>query len=181
MSDLNKKVAEMLIEMQKGDLKQFEHIIENTAEHLRMIAGTCLVNRSSVDEVVSDTYIRVWKYIESYKHEKGGFTWLVGILKNVAHDYNVKDARLKEVELVDMPDPDADFSALSELRTDLGIAVRQLNEESQKLIYYSFVLCKSSREIAVLMNMKRSTVSYKLNSALKKLREIYNNTVNSSD
>lgn len=174
MSELNKKVTKWLIEYQNGDYKKLDLLMNNTIEHLTMVAKSYLVNKSNADDVVAETYVRVWKYIDTYSRDKSGYVWIIGILKNVARNFNGKDARLNETELTeDEPDLDADFCVLAEQRTDLGRAVQQLDEESRKLLFYKYVFCYSEREIALLLNMKRSTVNYKLHKIIKNLKNIY--------
>lgn len=174
MTELNKKVTKWLIEYQNGDQKKFDVLMNNTIEHLTMVAKCYLVNKSYADDVVAETYVRGWKYISAYSREKSGYVWIIGILKNVVRRYNGKDAQLNETELTEEePDLDADFSILAEQRTDLGRAVKRLDEESQRLVLYKFIFCYSDRDIACMMNMKRSTVNYKLHKIVENLKNFY--------
>ena len=76
MSRYAKEVNACLSEIQKGNRAQFAVLFDLTANHLRVIAKKYLFNKSDCDDVVSDAYLKVYQYINTFDNNQDGYNWL---------------------------------------------------------------------------------------------------------
>lgn len=93
-----KEVNEYLQKIQQGDNSQYESLYNITAMHMYNIAQAYLKNRSLVDDVVSESYLKIMLYINSYDCSQDGYNWMYQITKNVAFTHNTDEKKLADSE-----------------------------------------------------------------------------------
>ncbi len=131
------------------------------------------------EEILQDTFIKVWKKIEDYDASKGRFfTWMLNIARNMAID----KLRSKEFKSGSKTDDISTFvnigdSGYSEKYNMDHIGVREvlkkLPEEHQFLIQKMYFEGYSQSEIAEEFNIPLGTVKTRVRSAMAKLRELF--------
>lgn len=82
MSLLKKEVNQYLLSLKQGDMNAFEKLYNATAHHLIIIARNNLSNKSYVEEVLDDVYLKVMHYINSFDQGKDGYNWMCKITEN---------------------------------------------------------------------------------------------------
>lgn len=98
MSDFTKDVNECLLKIKQGDKSQYEPLFQMTAMHLCGVARFYLTNKDLVEDVISETFIRVFKYIDSFDLGQNGYNWMCKIVQNVAITYNVTENKIARSE-----------------------------------------------------------------------------------
>ena len=88
MSRLAKDVNRCLIAMQNGDLHKFEDLYKLTYNHMKSVALLYLTNKSLCEDVVEDTYVKVFKYYYSYQIGSDGYNWMCKAAEHIAFNYN---------------------------------------------------------------------------------------------
>lgn len=131
------------------------------------------------EDALQDTFIKIWKNIESYDSEKGRlFTWMANLAKNTAIDYvrnksYVNYAATDEISSVSAHKLDKhkisfniDAIGLEKLISTLSLE----QKEMIKLFYYSGY---TQVEIAERLEIPLGTVKTKLRQAIIKLRSFF--------
>lgn len=93
-----KEVSEYLQKIQQGDKSQYEPLYKKTAMHLYGIAQAYLKIKSLAEDVVSEAFLKIQLYINSYDCTKDGYNWMYQIVKNIAFTYNADEKKIAKSE-----------------------------------------------------------------------------------
>jgi RNA polymerase sigma-70 factor (ECF subfamily) len=71
----------------RGDVAAFELIYDRYAPTVMGLALRVVADRALAEEVVQETFWRVWRNAASFQGQRGAFAgWLLGITRNLAID-----------------------------------------------------------------------------------------------
>jgi RNA polymerase sigma-70 factor (ECF subfamily) len=135
-------------------------------------------DRGAAEEVTQDTFLRLWQHAASYSASLGSLpAWLLTIAQRRAIDElrsRRGTIRRREIGLPEtLPEHLAlDPAALSQLRTDLRSALRELPAAQREAIELCFFGGLSRQEIANRQASPLPTVHTRLRLGLDKLRAI---------
>lgn len=151
------------------------------------VLGICLKvvgDQALAEDVLQETFWRVWKSAETYQSERGTFTgWLFRIARNLAIDsYRRRNVRPQAVYmeegsdpiLEEMPDPDMDVAeqAQSVLRNrQVRKALTSLPPVQRQVIEMAYFYGMTRQEIAEATGEALGTIHTRARLGLKKLRE----------
>ena len=135
---------------------------------------------SLADELVSDTFIRMFKYLKEYDPAKGAFsTWLFRIAQNVLYKhYGGKEQQCnapwnEEFNPAAPAHENPDSIVLSQERNqELKWAMEQLPERQQKILEMTYWLDMKSNEIGEVLGMAPSSVRVALKQARDTLKQL---------
>ena len=161
----------------------FRLLYEQYAPNLYGVALRIVRCPALADDVVQETFVKVWRNIEAYDPARGRlFTWLLNIVRSTALDHCRSRIRLGFVELEAFPDPalqpGSDFSkALPEywLAVDgLGLdgLLTRLSPEHQLVLEYLYLRDHTHVEAAQALQLPLGTVKTRVRRALLHLREL---------
>jgi len=161
------------------DKRGFDVLYNNYSTSLYGVIHMIVKKEEFAEEILQDTFIKIWKKIEDYDSSKGRlFTWMLNIARNMAID----KLRSKEVKSGSKTDDISNFvdigdSGYSEKHNTEHIGVRdvlkKLPEEHQFLIQKMYFEGYSQSEIAEEFNIPLGTVKTRVRSAMSKLRELF--------
>jgi RNA polymerase sigma-70 factor (ECF subfamily) len=161
------------------DKRGFDILYNNYSTSLYGVIHMIVKKEEFAEEVLQDTFIKIWKKIEDYDPSKGRFfTWMLNIARNMAID----KLRSKEFKSGSKTDDLSTFvdigdSGYSEKHNMDHIGVREvlnkLPEEHQFLIQKMYFEGYSQSEIAEEFNIPLGTVKTRVRSAMSKLRELF--------
>ncbi len=131
-------------------------------------------SREVAEEVLQDTFIKIWKYSAQYDQSKGRlFTWFANIARNAAID-RVRSADFKKGKKTDSIDAVVSNDSLgSEMEiVDSGLkdVLDSLDEKYRKLIELVYYQGYSQREIEKEFSIPLGTVKTRLRTAIIELR-----------
>ena len=107
-------LAELLDATSRGDHAAFRALYEATSAKLFGVVLRIIGNRSVAEEVLQDTYIKIWQNAERFTPEAGQpVTWLATIARNRAID-RIRSERIERNRVGD------DEDVLSRLATPAG-------------------------------------------------------------
>ena len=135
---------------------------------------------SLADELVSDTFIRMYQHLEQFDPAKGAFsTWLFRIAQNVLNKYYGSKSYTMHVPWEESFDPADDRQETPEGQfltregtEELRAAILQLSERQQKILEMAYWLEMNSTEIAEQLGMAPSSVRVALKQARDRLKKI---------
>ena len=138
---------------------------------LRMVGSTELA-----EEVLQDTFVKIWKYASGYDASKGRpFTWMVNIARNTAIDL-LRTAPLRHAASIRTLDKAVYRLGHDDLRIgaddgDVRNVVAKLKPEHRELIEMAYYQGYSQQEIADNTGLPLGTVKSRTRSALLELRD----------
>lgn len=132
------------------------------------------------DELVSDTFIRMYQHLEQFDPAKGAFsTWLFRIAQNVLNKYYGSKSYTMTVPWDESFDPaderqdTPEGEVLTQERTaELRAAILQLPVRQQQILEMAYWQEMNSTEIAEKLDMAPSSVRVALKQARDSLRKI---------
>lgn len=166
---LNKLMKQLI----NGDDRAFDQIYAQTRKAVYYVALSVLRERSLAEDIMQSTYIKVLKNANSYQIGTNANAWILTIVKNEA--LNLKRYRGRE-QSVDERDNVALFG--SETTSDYGLLIdmarRTLPDDEFTILMLVAACGYKRREVAQIVNMPVSTVTWKYNNAIGSMRRQLN-------
>lgn len=148
--------------------------------HHGPLFGYCrrrLGNDSEADDALQETFMRAFKYYDSYDPSRDARKWLFGIAHNVCVE--VARGRKRHMTVADMPDP-SDGKSTTEVALErlaqaehMELVRRELEklpDRARRILELRFFGQLTSGEIAELEEMKETAVRVTIHRALEGLR-----------
>ncbi|HEX2861293.1 MAG TPA: sigma-70 family RNA polymerase sigma factor [Lacunisphaera sp.] len=137
---------------------------------LRHLAGG---DAALADDLAQETFLQAWRSLARFEGRANFTTWLLGIAHN--HWRNARRKRrgvaLEAGHLATL-DPVPSPAPLSDLRHDLGQALRTLAVEEQTTLHLCYQQGLSHSEIADVLQCPLGTVKTHINRGKEKLRPL---------
>ncbi len=151
-----------------GDATAFEAVYKKTKKAVYYTALAILKDPSLAEDVMQSTYLKVIKSAYSYREGTDVAAWIARISRNEA--LNLKKKRGHELYV----DERANEGVFGSGQTEdygllLDLARNTLPQDEYEVLILVAAAGYKRREIAELMEIPLSTVTYKLNCATKKM------------
>jgi len=125
------------------------------------------------DDLAQDTFLQAWRGLGQYRGTSGFSTWLLGIAHNQWRNARRKQRTVPiETEHLATLEPVPSSAPLSDLRHDLGRALRMLATEEQTALHLCYQQGLSHSEIAEVLQWPLGTVKTHVNRGKDKLRPL---------
>lgn len=151
-----------------------KELYDMTYNHLLIVAGAYLVDKSEREDVVNAAYMKALQYIKSYDTEKDGYNWLCKIVQNIAYDFNKQkkpvESYTDKVYTQEEKKVDELFEVWIEI-SELYETINLLPKIEQKMIYYRYWEDMTYNEIAEKLGIKRTVVYDTIKRSIKKISE----------
>ncbi|WP_339809768.1 sigma-70 family RNA polymerase sigma factor [Zunongwangia profunda] len=171
----------LILELQKGNQKAFEHIYQLYSESTYGIIFSIIGEKDIAEEVLQDVFMKIWENAESYDSSKGRFfTWILNIARNASIDkissksFKNKKQNLAADNFVDILESNSNFSASADA-IGLKKYIEILKPVCKKLIDLLFFKGYTQKETADELEMPLGTVKTRNRACINKLREIIGN------
>jgi RNA polymerase sigma-70 factor (ECF subfamily) len=174
---MNNNEKSLLQKIKQSDRNAFQQIFTKYHPILFRYIYYRIKNYSLAQDIVQETFLKVWLNRESLKPRLAFFPYIVKISSNLVKDhYKHEQVRSKyknsipiiENSMNDDPDAALDFNLLEQqINTTVN---NNLPEKCRTIFILSRVEGKSNQEIADLLNISKKTVENQLYHALKVLR-----------
>lgn len=164
--------------IQNGQVVDFEKIYDAYSPALYGIALKIVKDNKVAEDVVQDTFVKIWKKIQSFDQSKGSFfTWILNIARNTAIDQYRKLAKVNLIPIqtnenfVDL----GNIENSSQKTDNIGIVdlLKVLPEEQQQIITYLYFKGFTQQELSDELNIPLGTVKTRSRSAIKALKELF--------
>jgi len=167
-------VAEKLLirELKRGREDAYRQLIEEYGNRLLRTCYLILGDREEAEDVVQETFVRVFRKIEEFRGESGLYTWIYTIALNLSRD------RLRKRMNFSIFENEQIYNINSEIHIeeviDRDLLKRELDEISpiyrEVLVLFYFEEL-SIKEISQLLDEKEGTVKSKLSRGRNILKE----------
>ncbi|MCC2684775.1 MAG: polymerase, sigma-24 subunit, subfamily [Paenibacillaceae bacterium] len=132
------------------------------------------VDCQTAEDLVQTTFVKALENIQCFHGHASPFTWLWRIANNtLKNEYRSKSRKREEYVDLDRYESrfvSCEFANNVEIRVDVALAVRQLNEIDREILMLHYDIGCTLKEISEIVGFKLSTTKNRLYRALVKLR-----------
>jgi RNA polymerase sigma-70 factor (ECF subfamily) len=174
-SPSRERITQLLGGVSRGDTTAFGQLYAATSAKLYGIVVRLVGRRDLADEVLQETYLRIWKHAARFDPARSSpITWMVVIARNCALDEGRREASRAKCarELLQAPlDSDAgEDHEMSEDASKLHACLLLLEPEKRAAIVQAYCFGMSRKDIASKMGHPESTIKTWLRRGLAELR-----------
>jgi len=174
-----KSLEHMITGIANGERRAFHQLYDATSAKLYGVAIRILKRRELAEEVVHDTYLKIWHHASEFTTTRSGspMTWMMSITRNRAIDVLRKrtEARLPEApEHQDVPSGDPDPLALAVQSAELRALMACLSDvepDHVKCLLMAYYQGFTHEEIAEELGVPVGTVKSRVRRTLAKVRD----------
>jgi RNA polymerase sigma-70 factor (ECF subfamily) len=170
----DKEIMELI---QLGDDRAFKELVIRFQNRLLNFVGRIVTDQETAEELVQETFLRIYKRKLSYTPDFAVSTWVYTIALNLARS-ELRKRKLRRFLSLDYLKEETDFEIPDEKSRDFENLVPVLKQAIEKLpedYKTAFVLCDIQRlpyqEIAEIMRVPVGTVKSRINRARAMLRD----------
>jgi RNA polymerase sigma-70 factor (ECF subfamily) len=168
---------ELMELIQAGDDKAFRELVLRFQDRLMNFVGRIVTDRETSEEIVQETFLRVFKQKMSYTPHFAVSTWIYTIALNLGRS-ELRKRKLRKFLSLDFLKEESDIEladATVHTMNGLGPVLQQAIEKLPEEYKTAFILCDIQRlpyqQIAEVMRVPVGTVKSRINRARSILRE----------
>lgn len=167
---------ELISALKRKERKALEYLYDNYSDALYGVIFQIVQNEALAEDVLQESFIKIWKKIENYDQSKGRlFTWLLCISRNTAKDLLRSKHQKVSKTTLDAPLVIKEKIQTESISTDLiglGDLLRQMKQEQRILVELIYFKGYSQSETAKHLDIPLGTVKTRTRRALAYLRSI---------
>jgi RNA polymerase sigma-70 factor (ECF subfamily) len=158
-----------------GDMQAYEQLYRLQGTRMRNLARNLLGSQNDAEDAVQETFLKVQRYITSFRGQSSFVTWMFRILVNTCHDARRSRTRRKELgqgeseESSPLPEMRAP-GAHPALRMALERAIAKLTQHQRDVFLLYEVEGFRHSEIAGMLEITETASKNTLFQAKKSLR-----------
>ena len=169
------KDEELLKRVAEGDQEAFHQLYQNTDRTIYSFILSILKNPQDAEEVMQETYLKVWTNASSYQSQGKPLAWMFTIARNLCYMRFRDQKHQADVGLDELNGEETGEVCLPlEQMTDaivLKAALSILKEDERQIVLLHASAGLKHREVAAGLGMPLATVLSKYNRAMKKLQQ----------
>lgn len=151
--------------------KKYENLVHAYSSWLYRYAYWISGDRSVAEDLVQETFLRAWRFLDSLKEEAAAKSWLTTIVRREnARRFERKQLEYSDVEMDTIPATQSDFDARPEVLA-LRIALKNLPANYREPLILQVIEGYTLEDIAEIMSLPRNTVATRLHRARQKLKQ----------
>ncbi|PKL80722.1 MAG: RNA polymerase subunit sigma-70 [Ignavibacteriae bacterium HGW-Ignavibacteriae-4] len=162
--------------LKKKDRKCYNYLYHNYSAKLYGIALHITQKADIAEDVLQETFIKVFKYVHKFDDSKGTlFTWMLNICRNGAIDkirYGKESKKIQfdslNVDMVSETNPEIELA-----NAELWNCLNSLDKDHKEILKLSYYYGYSHSEISKKLGMPFGSVKSKIRIAIRELRKIY--------
>jgi len=160
----------------KKDERAFKHVYDMYSKSLFAVISNLVKDREEAEDVLQESFVKIWKNIDSYNESKGRFyTWILNISRNTAIDklrskgFNNSQKNLSSDNFVHLLD---DSNTLINRIDTIGIQefVKKLKPKCIQIIDLLFFKGYTQQEASEALEIPLGTVKTQNRNCINDLR-----------
>lgn len=175
MESLNTLDIDTLVaRLKNGDESAFSEMYDRYCGALNGVIVRIVRDGEASQDVLQDSFIKVWKNIQSYDSSKGSFfTWMLNIARNTSIDALRKLKREGKSENQNWENSVDVIGTVQQNVNTIGLSklVEQLPVEQRMMIEYQYFNGYTQQEVADELEMPLGTVKTRTRLAMRELRK----------
>ena len=172
---------QLIAQVSRGDTSAYETLYDRYCSAVMGLALKITGDRSLAEEVVQETFWRVWRKADLFQTQRGAFTsWFFGITRNVSIDVlrrqktQIQPVEETEQIIEQAVDPSMNVPEAAWLREkhqQMRAAIETLPKEQRSVIEMAYFRGMTRQEIAQATGEPLGTIHTRARLALQKLRD----------
>jgi len=164
--DVEAKVESLIPRIKSGDVEAFEKLYTLTYKYVFKIAYSITLSKESAEDVVQNTYLKLFKVRKKLKEGNS----ILGYLKRIAINYAIK-AKDSHME-----GPLKNYRNFDEDKKEVILeALNMLNPKDRSILSLFYLDNMSTKEISFMLNESEESIRTRLHRARNKLKEVIEN------
>ncbi|MBU8934219.1 MAG: sigma-70 family RNA polymerase sigma factor [candidate division Zixibacteria bacterium] len=161
--------------IQNGDMVAFNGMVDRYKNRLMNVIGRMLSSPDEAEDIVQETFVRVYQHRQSFNFQHCFSTWIYTIGLNLARNELRKRRRFKHYDIDDMQGTETEFAVdpkiPSRLPQVLDAAIKTLPEKYRMAFMLRDLQEMPYDEVAKVLEIPLGTVKSRVNRARMMLRE----------
>jgi RNA polymerase sigma-70 factor, ECF subfamily len=163
---------EIMALIAEGNINAFEQLYKDTYKKVFVFILSMTKCRHTAEDLMHDTYMRVFERAKSYQIGTKASTWIMTIARNITYDYFRRTKNIIRIDESFAEDSAAisydDSMSITE-NIDLEDALKKLSMINAQIVVLYAVCGYKHREIAEILLMPEGTIRRKYKEAIRKL------------
>jgi RNA polymerase sigma-70 factor, ECF subfamily len=163
--------------LRQDDKSAISLLYDNYSDALFGVILRIVQQETLAEEILQDTFLKIWKYRESYDESKGRFfTWMLNIARNTAIDQTRLKSFSQKNQDIDNVVSIIDSREQGNLNVDaIGIRelIEKLPEEHRSIIDLVYFQGYTHIEAAETLSLPLGTLKTRLRLAIVQLRKTF--------
>lgn len=156
-----------------GNINAFEQFYKDTYKKVFVFILSMTKCRHTAEDLMHDTYMRVFEKAKSYQIGSSVSTWVMTIARNITYDYFRRTKNIIPIDESFTEDSAAaisydDSTNITE-NIDLEDALRKLSMLNAQIVVLYAVCGYKHREIAAILSMPEGTIRRRYKEAIRQL------------
>lgn len=170
---MKRGINRLLAKIGEGDVSALEELYRELGNGVYGFALSILSDKSAAEDVLQDTFVRVFTMAHTYTPGKNGRSWVYAIARNLCLD-RLRAAKHSAAQSEDGEDADPDLAAMDFIDdVEMKDALAKLDGDSRQIVLLHLASGLKFREIAALHGEKQSKVEWAYYSAVRQLSSYY--------
>lgn len=161
--------------VQNGDMVAFSELVDRYKDRLMNVIGRMLLSRDDAEDVVQETFVRVYQHRQSFNFQHCFSTWIYTIGLNLARNELRKRKKFKFYDITEMKGNEAEFAVEMKLPNRLpqvlNAAIKGLPEKYRTAFILRDIQEQPYEEVAKILSIPLGTVKSRVNRARMMLRD----------
>jgi RNA polymerase sigma-70 factor, ECF subfamily len=175
LEPLNTIEIETLVNRLKtGDEAAFAEVYDRYSGALNGVVSRIVRDAEAAQDVLQDSFVKVWKNIQRYDSSKGSFfTWMLNIARNTSIDSLRKLKKENRSEIQDLENGVGVTGAVQLNTNTIGLVklVEKLPAEQRIIIEFMYFNGYTQQEVADELELPLGTVKTRTRLAMRELRK----------
>jgi len=175
---------DVILRLQRDDFDAYDELVRRYRDRLYTFVQQMVRNPPLAEDILQETFIRLWQHRMSYRTIARFSTWIYTIAANLVRSQMRKQSKMPTVDLepreegdraIELPDPGRRVDEIVDGRMTVEkvrAAMAQLPPEFREVIILREIEELSYDEIVELLDRPLGTVKSRINRARDRLREL---------
>ncbi|UCD64148.1 MAG: sigma-70 family RNA polymerase sigma factor [Candidatus Zixiibacteriota bacterium] len=161
--------------VQSGDMVAFNALVDRYKDRLMNVIGRMLSSADEAQDIVQETFVRVYQHRQSFNFQHCFSTWIYTIALNLARNELRKRKKFKFFDIHDMKGNETEFAVEmkppSRFPQALNAAIKELPEKYRTAFILRDMQELPYEEVAKILGVPLGTVKSRVNRARMMLRD----------
>jgi RNA polymerase sigma-70 factor (ECF subfamily) len=162
--------------VQNGDMVAFNSLVDRYKDRLMNVIGRMLSSTEEAEDIVQETFVRVYQHRQSFNFQHCLSTWIYTIGLNLARNELRKRRKFKFFDITEMtggePELSVEMKVPTRLPETINAAVKKLPARYREAFILRDVEEMPYEEVAKVLDVPLGTVKSRVNRARLMLRDI---------
>lgn len=170
------EIDSLVARLKQKDRNAVSELYDRYSDALYGLACKIVRSEEVAQDVLQDSFVKIWNKIDHYSAEKGSFfTWMLNITRNTAIDSIRKSNKMTKSSIRDIEN-DVDLISHQGLNiSSIGLKelVEDLQSDHRVLVEYIYFKGYTQQEVSDELDIPLGTVKTRVRAAVRELQKIF--------